>query len=278
MITKNELFDISGKKCVITGGSGLLGKIHAEAVLIGGGIPILLGRSQENLENAANGLLKSGYKGTVEYFACDITDKEQLENVCEKIVSLYGGVDILINNAANNPKVEDSFKVSDSNGFVSFSLDAWNDDLRVGLTGALMCCQVFGRLMEKQNSGVILNISSDYGIIAPDQRMYENGDPSVGPQKIKPVSYSVVKHGIIGLTKYLATYWAGKGIRCNTLCPSGVYNGQDDCFVSKYTNTIPLGRMSKPDDYTGSVLYMISDASSFMNGATVVVDGGRTIW
>ena len=276
--TKDSLFDLSGRVCVITGGAGLLGRKHAEAVLIGGGIPVLLGRNLEKLENVKKDLLEAGYSGTVECFACDITHKEEVDAVCDSLMDKYGRVDILINNAANNPKVEDHFDSCNSNGFLGFPLENWDADIAVGLTGSFFCCQVFGKVMDEQKSGVILNISSDYGILAPDQRLYEEEGLPPEKQKKKPVTYSVIKHGIIGLSKYLATYWGEKGIRCNTLCPSGIYNGQNEEFLSKYIKNIPMGRMSVPDDYIGTILYMISDASSFMNGATVVIDGGKSIW
>jgi NAD(P)-dependent dehydrogenase (short-subunit alcohol dehydrogenase family) len=154
--------------------------------------------------------------------------------------------------------------------FEDFPLEIWNADLSVGLTGALLCAQVFGSVMAAQGKGSIVNISSDFGIIAPDQRIYGG--------LIKPVTYSVVKHGIIGFSKYIATYWAGKGVRSNVLCPGGVYNGQDEMFLSRLANLIPMGRMADKDEYKGIVLYLLSDASSFMTGSTVIVDGGRTCW
>ena len=150
--------------------------------------------------------------------------------------------------------------------------------MKVGLTGAFLCCQVFGYEMEKQKQGVIVNISSDYGVISPNQNIYKKEGVPEEEQTVKPVSYSVVKHGIMGLTKYLATYWAKSGIRVNTLCPASLSNGQDEEFVKKISELIPMGRMSRPDEYPATVLYMLSDASSYMTGATVILDGGRTIW
>ena len=142
----------------------------------------------------------------------------------------------------------------------------------------MLCAQVFGEVMEKQKSGVILNISSDYGLIAPDQRVYMKDGLPDDQQVVKPVSYSVVKHGIIGLTKYLAIYWADKGIRVNTLCPASLENGQNKEFIIKLSNLIPMGRMSRPDEYVCTVLYLISDATTYMTGSTIVLDGGRTSW
>ena len=162
--------------------------------------------------------------------------------------------------------------------FDNFPLDLWNGDILVGLTGAFLCAQVFGTVMQEQRSGVILNISSDLGIIAPDQRIYRKDGLEEKDQTIKPVTYSVIKHGLLGLTKYLATYWANQGIRVNAVCPGGVYNGQDEQFLGKLTNLIPMGRMADKDEYKATILYLISDASSYMTGATLIVDGGRTCW
>ena len=275
---KAEMFDISGRICIVTGGAGLLGLKHGEAILAGDGIPVLVGRSEDNLLNAKKELLEKFPDGNIEIFPADITKKELLVKLRDYLLDKYGHIDVLINNAANNPKVEKQSDNMKPIHFEDFPLDIWNRDIEVGLTGSLLCCQVFGKVMEEQKSGVILNISSDYGIEAPDQRLYRKKGVPDELQIVKPVTYSVVKHGIIGLTKYIATYWADKGIRCNTLCPSGIYNGQDEEFLEKYIDKIPMGRMSNPEDYVGTILYMISDASSFMNGATVVIDGGKSIW
>lgn len=270
-------FRIKERVCIITGGAGLIGRKHAEAVLEGGGIPVLLDISEEALTNTKNILQDEYPEGEIEAFETDITDKEDLAKIRDVLLKKYGHIDILINNAANNPKIEGGSKNLNAMRFTEFPTDIWNADIAVGLTGALLCAQVFGKIMERQKQGVILNIGSDYGIIAPDQRIYrKEGVPEEG-QIIKPVSYSVVKHGLIGMTKYLAAYWGDKGIRVNTLCPASLYNGQDQEFVDKISQLIPMGRMSKPEEYVCTILYMISDASSYMTGATVVLDGGRTI-
>lgn len=214
----------------------------------------------------------------MEVFEADITDRDSLCGVRDALLAKYGHIDVLVNNAANNPKVEGGSKNLGAMRFHNFPVEIWDQDIAVGLTGAMLCAQVFGEVMEKQGEGVILNISSDYGLIAPDQRIYRKEGAPEEEQTVKPVSYSVVKHGIIGLTKYLAVYWADKGIRVNTLCPASLQNGQDEGFVSRISNLIPMGRMSNPDEYVCTVLYMISDASSYMTGSTVVLDGGRTSW
>ncbi len=154
----------------------------------------------------------------------------------------------MINNATNNPKVEGGSKNLGATRFHDFPVEIWNQDIAVGLTGAMLCAQVFGEVMERQGKGVILNISSDYGLIAPDQRIYCKDGLPEDQQTIKPVSYSVVKHGIIGLTKYLVVYWTDKGICVNTLCPASLFNGQDSEFVSKISKLILMGRMSNPDE------------------------------
>lgn len=271
--------DITGQVCVVTGGGGLLGMKHTEAILEGGGIPVLLDINQGGIKYTKSQTEKEyGPGAVVEYFKTDITDRESLCGVRDALLAKYGHIDVLVNNAANNPKVEGGSKNLGALRFHNFPLEIWEQDIAVGLTGAMLCAQVFGEVMEKQGKGVILNISSDYGLIAPDQRIYRKEGLPEDEQMVKPVSYSVVKHGIIGLTKYLAVYWADKGVRVNTLCPASLKNGQDEEFISKISHLIPMGRMSDPDEYVCTVLYLISDASSYMTGSTVVLDGGRTSW
>ena len=273
-----DRFDIEKKVVIITGGGGLIGHRHAEAVLEGKGIPVLLDVS-EKAASYVKELLRKEYGEGIDIgsYIVDITDRSQLESVKKDLLGKYGHIDGLINNAANNPKVEGGSENLGATRFTEFPVEIWNQDMAVGLTGAFLCSQVFGKQMEEQKSGVIINISSDYGLIAPDQRIYRKEGIPEEEQIIKPVSYSVVKHGIIGLTKYLAAYWAKKGIRVNTLCPASLHNGQDEEFVKKIGELIPMGRMSEPDEYVCTVLYMLSDASSYMTGATIVLDGGRTI-
>jgi NAD(P)-dependent dehydrogenase (short-subunit alcohol dehydrogenase family) len=159
-----------------------------------------------------------------------------------------------------------------------FPLEVWNKDLAVGLTGAFLCSKVVGTEMARRRSGVILNIASDLGVIAPDQRIYREPGKSDEEQPAKPVSYSVVKHGLIGLTRYLATYWADRGVRVNALSPGGVYNGQEEGFVKRLSQLIPMGRMADLDEYKAAVVFLVSDASSYMTGANLIIDGGRTVW
>lgn len=273
-----DKFRIDGKVIIITGGAGLIGRRHTEAVLEGGGIPVLLDIFEEPLLKVKE-QFEAQYEGAVvETFVTDITKSEKLEVIRDTLLEKYGHIDGLINNAANNPKMEGGSKNMGAIQFHNLPLSIWNDDMAVGLTGAFLCAQVFGTVMEKQGAGVVINVASDYGIISPDQRIYRKEGVPEEEQIIKPISYSVVKHGLIGMTKYLATYWAKKGVRVNTLCPASLENGQDPEFIEKISNLIPMGRMSKPEEYPATVLYMLSEASSYMTGATVLLDGGRTIW
>lgn len=278
-MTAVEKFYIENKVVVITGGAGLLGRKHAEAVIEGKGIPALIDISKSAIDSAKDNISENyGTDCKIEGYAADITKRAEIEKTADDLLRKYGHIDVLINNAANNPKVEGSAANMKAIQFENFPMQMWLDDLAVGLTGAFVCAQVFGNIMAKQGNGVILNISSDLGIIAPDQRIYRKEGLTDDEQTVKPVTYSVIKHGLIGLTKYLATYYAEKGVRSNTLCPAGVFNGQNEEFLDKLTNLIPMGRMADVEEYKSTVLYLISDASSYMTGSTVIVDGGRTCW
>lgn len=270
-------FDLSGRVAVITGGAGLLGVRHAEAVAELGGTPWLVDIDAGRAAAAAEGI-RLAFGGEVVGVAVDITRPDAVGRLRDDILTKHGRVDILINNAANNPKVEGGTTGKHWSRFENFPLEVWNQDIAVGLTGAFLCSQVFGAAMAEAGRGVILNIASDLGLIAPDQRIYRNPGETVDTQSVKPVTYSVVKAGLIGLTRYLATYWPHAGVRANTLAPGGVFAGQDDAFVQRLTNLIPLGRMAHKDEYKAAVAFLVSDASSYMNGAVVSMDGGRTVW
>jgi len=273
----DNLFSLSGKIIVITGATGLLGRKHAEAISCYGGTPILLDLSQQAVDSFANEL-NDKYKIDSVGFAIDITDEKAIENNVKQLIEKFGKIDGLVNNAANNPKVEDSNEVNFSR-LENFPLSIWYDDIAVGLTGAFLCAKHYGyKIAQNPNGGSIVNISSDLGLIAPDQRLYAKDGIDNDKQNVKPVTYSVVKTGLIGLTRYLATYWADKNVRCNAMCPGGVENGQPESFLNKVNSKIPMNRLAQPDEYQGTLLWMLSDASSYLNGAVVNVDGGRTTW
>ena len=272
-----DLFRLDGRVIVITGATGLLGRKHAEAIACYGGTPILLDLSQQAVDDFANALNEK-YKVNSVGFVVDITNEKAIENNIKQLIENFGKIDGLVNNAANNPKVEDSKEVNFSR-LENFSLDIWHDDIAVGLTGAFLCAKHYGFAISKNpNGGSIVNISSDLGLIAPDQRLYAKDGIADDKQNVKPVTYSVVKTGLIGLTRYLATYWADKNVRCNAMCPGGVENGQSDDFLEEVNKRIPMERMANADEYQGTLLWMLSDASSYLNGAIVPVEGGRTAW
>lgn len=270
------LFDLTGRVAVITGGAGLLGTKHAEIIAAAGGSPVLLDLPQAKPESAAAAIAKK-FIVKASGLSVDITQLAALEAVRDQVLARFGRIDILINNAANNPKVESAGSKTWSR-LENFPIEVWNDDLRVGLTGAFLCSRVFGSEMAKRGKGVILNIASDLAVIAPDQRLYRLPNLHEDEQPVKPVTYSVVKTALIGLTRYLATYWATSGVRVNAISPGGVSNNQPEAFLSELHLRIPLARMAHPDEYQGSILFLCSDASSYMTGANLVVDGGRTCW
>jgi len=271
-----QLFGLAGRVAVITGGAGLLGTKHAEAIALAGGVPVLLDLPQACPDNKAE-ILSRSFRCDSMGIAVDISDSDSVARAKDRILSKYSTLDILINNAANNPKMEE-MPGKQWSRLENFSLDIWNADLRVGLTGAFVCSRIFGCEMAARRRGVIVNVASDLALIGPDQRLYQKpGIPDL-EQPVKPVTYSVVKAGLVGLTRYLATYWAHAGVRVNCISPGGVYNGQPDEFVSKLQALIPMGRMAHMDEYQGAMLFLCSDASSYMTGGNLVVDGGRTCW
>ncbi len=274
--TVQQIFDLTGRVAVITGGAGFLAEKHAQAIAEAGGIPALADiRGAQAAQRARE--ISTHYGIPALGLQTDITQPADVQRMLEAILSRFGRVDILINNAANNPKMEGGSDIAWSR-VENFPLEQWNADLAVGLTGAFLCSQIVGSEMARRKRGVILNVASDLAVIAPDQRLYRLPDRSPDQQPVKPVSYSVVKTALIGLTRYLATYWAEDGVRVNAISPGGVYSAQPDDFVRKLSDLIPLGRMALPDEYNAAVLFLCSDASSYMTGANLVVDGGRSCW
>ncbi|MBN8216043.1 MAG: SDR family oxidoreductase [Spirochaetes bacterium] len=272
-----QVFSLSGRGAVITGGAGLLGREHAAALLEAGARVALLDISIEALAKASAGFPEEE-RARVATIACDITREEAVSKALAELAGAWGEAPhILVNNAAIDPKFEKDSTVNRSR-LEHFPLEQWNRELAVGLTGSMVCAKVFGSAMAAAGRGVILNIASDLGLIAPDQRLYRKEGLPEGMQSVKPVTYSVIKHGLIGLTRYLATYWPERGVRCNAFAPGGVFNNHADPFLANLTRLIPMGRMARLGEYRGAVLFLCSDASSYMNGAVLAMDGGRSTW
>jgi NAD(P)-dependent dehydrogenase (short-subunit alcohol dehydrogenase family) len=272
----DNLFRLDGMVIVVTGASGLLGRKHVEAIAAFGGTPILLDLNQKFIDKIVADINKKFHVDAVG-FELDITNEKEVKKNAKTLVKRFGKIDALVNNAANNPKIEDN-KTKKFSRLENFKLDSWNQDILVGLTGAYFCSKHYGSEISKNfHGGVIVNISSDLGLIAPDQRLYAKDNTLDSQQPVKPVTYSVTKSGLIGLTRYLSTYWPQK-VRSNAICPGGVYNNQDDSFVDKVTNKIPMGRMADVNEIQGTLIYLLSSASSYVNGSIISVDGGRTVW
>ena len=269
-------FDITGRVAIITGGFGLLGPKHAEVIAEYGGIPILVDLPSMKPEIKAKKLSES-IGQNIEGYSADITKPVQVHGLLDWVLKKYNRVDILINNAANNPKVE-ATGLTGWARFENFPLSIWNEDLDVILKGSFLCCQIIGSELARRKSGVIINIASDLAVNAPDQRLYEKEGLSESEQPVKPVTYSVAKTGLVGLTRYLSTYWASYGVRVNAISPGGVFNNQPEKFVQRLSRLIPMGRMAGLDEWQGTIIFLSSDASSYITGINVVIDGGKSVW
>lgn len=277
-MTAFKSFDLGGKVAVITGGAGLLGVEHAISLAQAGAHVVITDVNGEAAQEVTQQLARDYKLETCSGLYMDVTDMNSVRRVRDELLARYRAVNILVNNAAVDPKVRPESGVAESTRFENFPLDQWNYQIDVGLTGAFLCCQSFGGWMAENGGGVILNIASDLSVIAPDQRIYRKQGLPESQQPVKPVTYSVIKTALVGLTRYLATYWAGKNIRVNALSPGGVYANQPDDFVRKLTPLIPLGRMARRDEYRSAVQFLCSDASSYMTGQNIVMDGGRSVW
>ncbi len=267
----SDIFSLKGKVAVVTGAIGLLGKEHCKALSEAGASIIVCDLDEEKCSKFAQELPTKSIGISV-----DITKSDSVNSLKNKILKEFNIVDILVNNAAINDMFENPSAASEQSKFENYPLDLWQKSIDVNITGTFLCSQIIGSEMAKRNSGSIINIASTYGISAPDQSLYKKKD---GTQSFyKTAAYPVTKGAVISFTKYLAAYWGNKHVRVNCLSPGGVENNQDNYFIENYSKRTPIGRMAKPTDYKGAIVFLASDASSYMTGANLIVDGGWTIW
>tara|TARA_A100001515_G_scaffold118434_1_gene100683 strand:+ start:826 stop:1647 length:822 start_codon:yes stop_codon:yes gene_type:complete len=269
-----KMFDLSGKTALITGAGGLLGPKHAEAIIECGGKVILTDHHLDKVEQKASILNKQYGEKSAEAYHMDVTDHVSVKAIFDHVKN----IDILINNAAKDPKVKKTGGLSPTSRFETMTPEYWFEGIDAAMNGTFFCSQAAANKMMKNNGGVILNISSDLGVIAPDQRLYRKDNIEEHMQNVKPITYSAAKWAIVGMTKYLAVYYANKNIRVNCLSPTGVYNNHPEEFVKKLSNIIPMNRMADINEYKGAIAFLCSDASSYMTGENMIIDGGKTVW
>lgn len=270
MNVKN-IFSFEGKTAIVTGGAGLIGKMQCKALSDFGANVVVCDIDLEKSEKIASELNKNSFATTL-----DVTKEESITRVKNAVLSKTKSIDILVNNAAINDIFSNDSSILEQSMFENYSLDLWEKSLKVNLTGTFLCCKIFGSEMAKQKKGSIINVASTYGIVGPDQSIYknENGEHMF----FKSPSYPAGKGAIVNFTRYLAAFWGNKGVRVNTLSPGGVENGQDSYFIKNYSQKTMLGRMAKPEDYMGAIVFLASDASLYVTGANLIVDGGWTAW
>lgn len=270
--------NLQGHTIIVTGGAGMLGREYARALAIAGANVVVADINEELAATvAASAQANPNATGTAIGVRIDVTQATSVQQVVQRVLNLYGRIDGLVNNAALDPKFDDSQKGQHTFAFENYPVELWNQSLQVNLTGMFLCAQAVGAVMREQERGAIVNISSIYGLVGPDQRLYERDDKDA-PRTFKPIDYSVTKSAVLGFTRYLAAYWAGTGIRVNTLTLGGVYNNHEAEFVRRYSDRTPLRRMADKDEYCASLLFLLSDASSYMTGSNLVIDGGWTAW
>jgi NAD(P)-dependent dehydrogenase (short-subunit alcohol dehydrogenase family) len=264
-----ELFSLKNKTALVTGACGLIGKEHCKALAEAGATVIAL---DLNEADAAAFAAKLGPQHIG--LKCDVTSADSLKQVRDKITTHCGSIDVLVNNAAINDMFENPAMAAEQSKFENYPLDMWQKSLDVNVTGVFLCSQIFGAVMAKQKKGSIINIASTYGVVGPDQSIYKN---EKGEQTFyKSPAYPTTKGAVINFTRFLAAYWGKEGVRVNTLSPGGVENGQDEFFVQNYSRKTALGRMATPTDYKGAIVFLASDASTYVTGANLIVDGGWT--
>jgi 2-deoxy-D-gluconate 3-dehydrogenase len=267
-------FKLTGKVIIITGGGGLLGKEYTRAIAEAEGIPVIADiNTQEAKETAKQVSKKTGVEALGLHV--DVTDKDSVNSLVKQILKRFGRIDGLVNNASIDPKFDRVHAKKNIHTFEDYPLDLWDRSFKVNLTGMFLMSQAVAPAMLSKGKGSIVNVSSIYGLVGPNQRLYEKNNPK---KRFKPVIYSVSKSAVLGLTRYLATYWSGKNIRVNTLTLGGVYHNHDRDFEKRYSYNTPLGRMAKKHEYNGALVFLLSEAASYMTGSNLVVDGGWTVW
>lgn len=266
------LFDLTGRTAVITGGCGILGRRFAEGLAEFGANVAIVDLDQAATDEAAADIA-SRHGVRAQGYACDITQSASVRRTADAIETDLGAVSILLNNAASKTRDVDAFFAP----VETFTQDTWREIMAVNLDGMFNVAQVFGGRMAERGYGAIVQTASIYGLMAPDQRIYE-GSEYLGRPINTPAVYTASKAGVIGLTKHLATYWAAKGVRVNTLTPGGVESGQNEAFKALYSARIPLGRMARADEMVGTMLFLVSDAASYVTGQNIAVDGGLSAW
>ena len=267
-----ELFSLANKVVVVTGGAGLLGQVFCQALVDVGAHVAIVDLDLASAETAAKKINKSFAQKVVAFWS-DITSPESVTQMVANVVKQLGRIDVLVNNAASKGSSLNAFFES----FEDYSLKTWREVMSVNIDGLFLVAQAVGKQMKKQGGGSIIQTSSIYGVVAPDQRIYEGSEYN-GRAINTPAVYSASKAAVNGLTSYLSTYWASSKIRVNSLTPGGIASGQNSEFNTKYSNRVPLGRMGEASELVGALIYLASDASSYVTGQNLIVDGGLSAW